>query len=254
MKIEWKKLTSADFVQHKNKAVAINIASIEQHSTFLPVGTDAIIGSAVLQKAAELAKSEILLLPQICYGFAPHHRFADGTVTVSQNTLIAFLSDICRSVHANGFKRLFVVNSHGGNQTYLSAAVNEVGSQIGEEISILGLRYWDLASERIKKIRETPIGGMAHAGELETSVMMYLYPKGIEIEKIPVTDPAPADPWYQTDLQGAKKYVKYVNFNTINANGHIGQPHLATAEKGKLFFQAVTEELAIFFDFFSKSQ
>ena len=220
----------------------------------MPVGTDAIIGRAVLQKASELAKSEILLLPQICYGFAPHHRFADGTVTVSQNTLIAYLADICRSVHANGFKHLFVVNSHGGNQTYLSAAINEVGSEIGEELSILGLRYWDLAGERIKKIRETPIGGMAHAGEFETSVMMHLYPQGIKTERIPVTDPAPADPWYQVDLQGAKKYVKFSNFNTINADGHIGQPHLATAEKGKLFFQAAAEELAKFFDYFCKHQ
>jgi creatinine amidohydrolase len=252
MMIEWENLTSSNFALNKNKAVAINIASIEQHSTYLPVGTDAIIGRAVLQKAAEIAKTELLLLPQICYGFAPHHCFADGTITISQNTLVDYLADICRSVHHNGFKRLFIVNSHGGNQVYLSGVINQVGPEIGKELSVLGLLYWNLAADRIKQIRESPIGGMSHACEFETSVMMHLQPQLVKTGRIPVSEPAPSDPWYQADFQGSRKYAKYGDSNTVNADGHVGQPHLATAQKGELFFEAVTEELAKFFDYFNK--
>ena len=150
---------------------------------------------AVLQKAAELAKTELLLLPQICYGFAPHHCFAGGTVTISQATLIAYLADICRSVHANGFKRLFIVNSHGGNQVYLSGVINQIGPEIGKELSVLGVLYWNLADKQIKQIRESPVGGMSHACEFETSLMMYLQPQLVKTGRIPVSDPAPSDPW-----------------------------------------------------------
>ena len=47
------------------------------------------------------------------------------------------------------------------------------------------------------------------------------------------------------------KYQKYANFNEFNPEGHVGQPHLASPEKGKLLFAAVTEELAKFVDYFN---
>lgn len=251
MLIRWDELTKDQFEQYRDTAtVVVNLASTEQHSRHLPVGTDAIIGKAVVETAAGLAKYPVLVLPQVCFGFSPHHRFAPGYVTIAQNTLISHAADICRSVCENGFRRMFLVNSHGGNQAYLSAIINEIGEQYGEKFSLMALRYWDIAGPRIMEIRDSELGGAAHAGEFETSVIMYLRPELVQKDKIAEGPPVPGDPWFQMDLLGYKKYLKYSSFNFHNPDGHVGQPHLATAEKGKLFFEAVSEELAKFFDYF----
>jgi creatinine amidohydrolase len=251
MLVRWDELTKDQFEQYRDTAtVAINFASTEQHSRHLPVGTDAIIGGAVLEEAARLAMSPVVVLPQVRYGYSPHHRFAPGYVTISQKTLVSYARDICQSVHENGFKRMFMVNSHGGNQVYLTAVVNEIGEEYGDSFSLMELRYWDIASSRIMEIRDSAMGGAAHAGEFETSMIMHLRPELVQADTIVECDPVPGDPWFQMDLLGSKKYFKFSNFNKYNPEGHVGQPHLASAEKGRLFFEAVTEELAGFFDHF----
>lgn len=249
--VRWNELTKDEFEQYRETAaIAINFASTEQHSRHLPVGTDAILGAAVLEEAARLATHPLLLLPQVCYGYSPHHRFAPGYVTIPHDSLVSYARGICRSVHDNGFKRMFLVNSHGGNQAYLSAVINEIGEEYGDDFSLMELRYWDIAGPRITKIRDSSLGGAAHAGEFETSMMMYLRPELVHVEKIAECPPVPGDPWFQMDLLGYKKYLTYFNFDTYNPDGHVGQPHLASREKGELFFKAVTEELAVFFDYF----
>jgi creatinine amidohydrolase len=253
MLIQWDRLNKNEFEPYRSRAaVAVNFASTEQHSTHLPVGTDAIIGNAVLRGAAEMASSPILVLPQACFGYSPHHRFADGFITVSQRTLVEYAKDICRSVQQNGFRRMFLINSHGGNQAFLSAAVNEIGEQYEDSFSLMALRYWDLAAGRIAQIRESPLGGTGHAGEFETSVMMHLAPELVAQDKIVPSPPAAGDPWYQMGLLGSKKYVKFASFDRYHPEGQIGQPQLATPEKGRLFLQAAIDGLAELFDYFAQ--
>jgi creatinine amidohydrolase len=253
MLINWNELSQLEFEQYREKAaVVVNFASTEQHSYHLPVGTDAFLGKEVTEQAAALAKTPIILLPQVCYGYSPHHRFAPGYITMPQKDLVNYACDICECVRENGFQRMYLVNSHGGNQVYLSAVINEMGEKHGTSFALKELRYWDVAGPRISEIRESKLGGMGHAGEFETSIMMYLHPELVHKELIHECDPVPGDPWFQRDLLGYKKYQKYANFNEVNPEGHIGQPHLASSEKGKLLFEAVTEELAKFFDYFNR--
>lgn len=252
MLIKWGELNYNEFDQYRESAsVVINFASTEQHSLHLPVGTDAIIGGAVTEQAARLSVSPILLLPQVYYGYSPHHRFAPGYITISQNTLFNYACEICESVIKNGFRQLFIVNSHGGNKAYLSSVVNDIGEKYGNKFSLIELNYWDIAGERIKEIRESMLGGTGHAGEFETSIIMHLCPDLVREDKIEECPPVPGNPWFQRDLLGYKKYQKFTNFNEINPEGHVGQPHMANPKKGKLFYQSITEELAKFFDYFS---
>lgn len=253
MLIKWNELTQLEFADYKEKAaVLINFASTEQHSYHLPVGTDAFLGQAVTETTAKLCKTPVLLLPQVCYGYSPHHRFAPGFVTIPQKLLVEYACSICDSVYENGFRKMFLINSHGGNQVYLSAVINEMGEKYGTEFALKELRYWDVAGKRISEIRESKLGGMGHAGEFETSIMMYIHPELVHPERIKKCNPVPGDPWFQRDLLGFKKYQKYANFNQFNPEGHVGQPHLASKEKGEKLFKAVTEELAAFIDYFNK--
>lgn len=251
MIIKWNELNKNSFAKFRNNSVAvINFASTEQHANHLPVGTDVFLGEAVLTEAASRAKSNVIVLPQVCYGYSPHHTFADGYITISQPTLIQYAKDIVKSIYNNQFKKIILVNSHGGNSTYLQAATNEIGEEY-EDLSLAVLKYWDLISDVIAENRESETGGMGHAGEFETSVIMYLYPHLVNYDCIECCPPAKGNCYYKVDLVGGKKvYYRFIKFNKYNENGNIGQAHLATREKGELFFNAAAEKLAEFFDYF----
>lgn len=255
MLIKWDELNKNQFEAYTSHAfVAINFASTEQHSCHLPTGTDAIIGKAVLEAASRQSKANVIMLPQVCFGNSPHHRFAKGYITIPQHILVEYVKAICKCVYENEFKKIFLVNSHGGNQAFLSMAVNEVGMEYEGKLDVIALRYWDLAKQKINELRRSPQGGMGHAGEFETSVMMYLAPELVDKNSIKECDPMPADPWGVRDLVGGKQYLSYSSFNNINIDGHIGQPHFATQENGERFFHAVVDSLTSFFDYFADAE
>jgi len=248
--VNWCELTKNQFDRYRgNSVVAINFASTEQHSNYLPVGTDRILGEAVLQGAAKLAESNVLVMPTVCYGYSPHHRFAPGYVTIGQSTLIAYCRDIMQSVCENGFDKLVILNSHGGNMAYLQCAVNEIGERYEENLHVALFKYWDLIADRISEIRESKIGGMGHAGEFETSLMMYLRPDLVDTTLIKEYPPAQADPYYEPDLIGRRKYVRFISFNKYSVDGNMGQASFASTEKGKTFFDLATRATAEFLDF-----
>ena len=112
----------------------------------------------------------VIVLPQVCYGYSPHHTFADGYITISQPTLIQYAKDIVKSIYNNQFKKIILVNSHGGNSTYLQAATNEIGEEY-EDLSLAVLKYWDLISDVIAENRESETGGMGHAGSLKLRLL-----------------------------------------------------------------------------------
>lgn len=118
------------------------------------------LGAAVTERAAELCHRPVLLLPQVCFGYSPHHRFAPGYVTMPQHLLKEYAVSICENVIANGFSQMFLVNSHGGNQVYLSAAVNEIGEKHGTEFQLRELQYWDVAARANQ--RHSGIGAGGH--------------------------------------------------------------------------------------------
>ena len=255
MLVKWYELTKNQFPEYKNNSVvAISFSSTEQHSNHLPVGTDGILGEAVLYEAARRAKSNVLVLPSVYYGYSPHHKFAPGYVTIDQSTLVSYCQAIGKCVCENGFKKLVLMNSHGGNMTYLHSAVNELGERYENVMDVALFRYWDLIGDEISKIRESAIGGMGHACEFETSLMMYVRPELVVDKEITACPPAQGDRYFEPGLLGRKKYSKFVSFDKYNPNGNVGQPQFASAEKGKAFFEAAVNAVADFLDFWCCKQ
>ncbi len=250
MIMEWYHLTKNQFHSLQGKTIAaINFSSTEQHASHLPVGTDRIIGEEILAEAAKRAKSTVVVMPSVCYGYSPHHRFAQGYVTIAQKTLIDFCKDICRCVYENGFRSLAILNSHGGNMPALHCAVNEIGEEYENSFSVALFRYWELIVKEISEVRESAMGGMGHAGEFETSLMMHLHPELVASDLIKECPVAKGDPYYEPGLMGKKKYSTFVSFNKYNPDGNLGQPHLANPEKGRVLFESAVRAVADFLDF-----
>jgi len=246
MLIKWEETTAFDIDLTKS-LVLLCVGSTEQHSDYLPLGTDSILGVSLGEAAAKKTNCTVVMLPPQHIGFSPHHRAFPVVLTLSQQVMFAYLMDICRSVYDSGAQKLMILNSHGGNQTCLQSVVNEIGAVLGKQAVLV--RYWDLISKVIGSIRESGPGGMGHAGEFETSLMLHFRPDLVHTDRIDDRPPAEGSDWHHPDMFAANKIYIYKPFNEYSPKGNIGQPILGTSEKGGKIASLVIDELAKLMDF-----
>lgn len=252
MLLMWNELTTCEMDKlNKQDAVAVLVVgSCEQHACHLPLGTDTILGDAIVKAAAEKATGAIVMLPSVPYGFSKHHMDFSGTVSLEQSELATLVGTIFKMVHDTGFDKLAVINAHGGNSAALHYALNELGSEYG--IKLIFVKYWDFAAEYIASHwRETPLGGIGHAGEMETALMMQVAPELVRQEKIiDYQLPKGGNGWFHSDMFAKNSVVMYNNFNIYSPDGNVGMAQYASADKGKLLFDYCTDRLAEFLDGF----
>jgi creatinine amidohydrolase len=246
MLIKWEETTAFDLDLSDSLAL-LCVGSTEQHSDYLPLGTDSFLGVSLGEAAAKKATCKVVMLPPQRIGFSPHHRAFPGVLTLSQQVMFAYLMDICRSIYASGAEKLLILNSHGGNQTCLQSVVNEIGATLQKRAVLV--RYWDLISDVIGSIRESGYGGMGHAGELETSLMMHFRPDLVHTDRIDDRPLASGNEWHHPDMFAANKVYIFKPFNEYSLKGNIGQPIFGTKEKGEKIASLVIDELAKLMDY-----
>jgi len=250
MLIYWDKSVAWD-INAENALGVLVVGSTEQHSKYLPTGTDSLLGEKLTELAAQKADGRIIMLPTQRIGFSPHHRAFPGALTLKNNIMVDYLTEICLSAFNNGIRKMLIVNSHGGNQTALQAVVNRLGSEFGYEAVLV--RYWDLISDKINEIRKSAPGGMGHAGELETSMMLHFYPELVDKSRIAEYPTAKGDEWHHPDMFAKNRIYRYIPFDVYSDDGNIGQPHLASAQEGEAISLAVVNELASLMEYLYQS-
>lgn len=246
MLIQWDRTIAWD-LDAEHALGVLSVGSMEQHSNYLPLGTDSILGQHLVREAAEKAKARVLMLPSQCIGFSPHHRAFPGVITLRNDVMVEYLTEVCESAFRAGLPRLLIVNSHGGNQTALQGVVNRLGSEFGRQVVLV--RYWDLIADKIDGIRRSQPGGMGHAGEFETSLMLHFAPELVDTERIDVRPPAKGDAWHHPDMFAKNRVYRYIPFDTYSDLGNIGQAHLASKEEGVRLSQLITDKLAELMEF-----
>ena len=92
------------------------------------------------------------------------------------------LQDIAASVMKHGFRKLLILNSHGGNRAALAYSIQAMAHRFPDSL-IVGATYWDLVTKELSQMRETEFGGMGHACELETSILLSIAPKLVDLSK-----------------------------------------------------------------------
>jgi creatinine amidohydrolase len=222
--------------------VVMPAGSIEQHGPHLPLDTDTFLCSQVAWAAAELAHGgPVLVTPTLCFGSSEHHMSFAGTLTLSQATFGDSVRELCASAARHGFTRQLVVNGHGGNSALLAAAVQDVPMH-GSRVATVD--YWTLAADVAGQIRESPPGGMGHACEFETSLMLYLRPESVRTDAIQREIVATRFGRESFDL--LRKGILSARWRTddLSRSGVMGAPDVASAEKGQRFFEACAEGLA----------
>ncbi|KTG11502.1 creatinine amidohydrolase [Haloprofundus marisrubri] len=225
----------------------IPVGSIEQHGHHLPVATDTFLADAVSHHGAERVIDDfpILVTPPVWTGYSPHHMSLGGTLTVELTDLLDVLTHLAESAIEHGFDAICFVNGHGGNASLVDNTVSVIGKE-HSEVEVTGVTYFSLAASFIDNIRESELGGMAHGGEFETSLMLHLYPELVK-------EDAPAEYLEDPYDHGGKDLVEggplssYRPFEDFSDSGAIGDPSLASAEKGEEIMSRLGDELETIF-------
>ncbi len=220
----------ANLPDKPNTVIVLPAGSTEQHGPHLPCAVDTIIAAGVTGHALARLPTAIpaYALPPICYGKSDEHLHFPGTVTVEGTTLLETVTQIGESVYRMGFRKLLIVNAHGGQPQVMEMAARELRLRHGDYV-VLPHFTWRVPNAAGKYLSEKEKRLSMHAGHAETAILMALAPHTVQMEhavanyapefpsKVLSSDGRPACAWTARDF---------------GASGIIGDPLPATAEQG----------------------
>ena len=197
-KVLWDELRRTEIEQavKDDAIVIIPTGSTEQHGVHLPLNTDANTSFEIAKRTAEAIDDfPVLVLPPLWMGYSPMHMTRHGTITLKYHTLVEVLTQVGESVYAHGFKRVLFLNGHGGN----IGAIASLRMKLAYESHCppsMALGWWQVPS--IAKLG--PI--QDHAGEIETSLQLYLQPELVDKDSLSWTEGVLGDPSKGTAERG----------------------------------------------------
>jgi creatinine amidohydrolase len=209
------------------------------------VTVDTLLVNEVAHLGAEQAHDAgvpVLVTPPVWSGFSPHHLAFGGTLSLELETLQHVIHDIVTSVLENGFDAVLLLNGHGGNTSISNSLTLELGTEY-PDTELLALTYFELAAEFIDDYRDTDSGGMSHAGEFETSLMMYLRPELVDTDEADGTARTPAYDEAKQDMFEGGPLAIGEPYDRKTTTGAVGDPTAATAEKGELIYEELGNQL-----------
>ncbi|KPJ63212.1 MAG: hypothetical protein AMS15_01340 [Planctomycetes bacterium DG_23] len=232
--MQWELLTAPKLARAREKAQGVAIlpiGSLEKHSEHLPTGTDTL---SVHKKAIEAARLEpAVVLPPLFYTYVIEAKNCIGAISLKTELLLQVVENICDEAARNGFKKIILYSGHGGNRFWLPLLMQHLADQ-GKDYAAYMLRLGP--DERIKALRESKVPE-AHAGELETSVALFLYPEACDMKALP------KEPGQPQDVPKLPAYTP-VDWYSRYPEQYAGDAQPATAEKGKKAFEYQVERLA----------
>jgi creatinine amidohydrolase len=210
------------------------IAACEQHSRHLPVLTDSILVGAVAEGVERNYPGRVLLLPVLWLGASEHHLPFGGTLTATLPTYELMLIDLLTPLLRGGFRRILVLNGHGGNNDPLRVALRRLDA-VFPRAMLTGAAYWELAEAELASLCLGPKKTVGHACEIETSMMMHLRPELVRADLIQDDpDQTPA---------GLHSLFWARDFGRKTEHGAVGHPSFASAERGKPMLDAVVSRV-----------
>lgn len=242
-KLLWSELTAPELneLATAGAVVLLPVASTEQHGPHLATGVDTVLCGEVCFRTAALVaeRRPIVVAPVVWMGLAEHHVAFGGTFSVSVATWHALLRDLCQSILRAGFRRILIVNGHGGNVAALNALTTELTREL--EAPIATTSYWALAQEAgaFAAILEDQ-EGVQHACEAETSMMLAAAADLVDEDRLADA----VGPQQSMAAALNRPVMVWRSFREMTPSGVLGDARRATAEKGDALLEAASRLLA----------
>ena len=226
---------------NKDTPIVFPIGALEQHGRHLPVFTDSMLLGEIVRRAAERLGNRVLFAPLMWLGNSNHHLDFPGTLSAPPRAYLDLLNGLLENFIQHGFRRLVFINGHGGNDVPGKQAIFETRQRHRHrnDLLLLFATYWNLGSKphlANKHLRQQEMG---HACEWETSMVLRLAPQlvGDYQNAAPVEFGTPFTP-------ASRGWIT----RERTASGHIGQPHLASVEKGEMLFRLFAVDVVGFLE------
>jgi creatinine amidohydrolase len=223
-------------IRSGRRTVVVPFGSTEQHGRHLPLGTDSVIGDEVGRGLAE--RLNAFLAPTLRFGCSEHHLAFAGTISLTELTFGNVVRDVVRSLCKHGFQRIILLPTHGGNFPPLKQAFAELKPPEGVRI----LAFTDLqglleaAFRSSGKFGVDPVRSGAHAGEWETSVMLCLRSKEVNMKF--------ATEGFLGDISEIRARITS-GLENLDQNGVLGDPRMGNAEAGKVYVKDLVDFLQL---------
>lgn len=250
IKMYWRTRTRLELANvSKQTPVLLPIAAIEQHGDHLPVDTDLIINEHFCRRVDAALPDSILIAPPVAITCSGHHADFAGTLTVTHSVLFDYLQAVVDSIIQQGFLKIIIFNSHGGNQAIGQSVVESAGL-CHPAAHLLMVNWWKLAREKLTALTDTGFGGTGHACEFETSLVAAIAAEQNEphepLVRADHINPTPLEKtpaWAAGDLLHAPSVAYHRTMRELTGDGVFGDPSAYSAQKGEAITRAVVDEL-----------
>ena len=253
-KLTWPEIDDA---VEMGKVCIVPCGAVEQHGPHLPLDVDLVCPTGIARGAGEQIPEQMLVLPVVAYGYTGHVMDFPGTINSHYTHFMEHVLDVAKSLAYHGFKKIILLNGHGSNMPNLDLVARRACLETDAEC--VRTAWWQLLSvdkEFMPKWRESKFpGGCAHAGELETSLYMYLEGDHVRHDKIKsgvISFNEENSPFQYVDLleQGPATVVSWTS--SYSETGVLGEAELATPEKGQQAYEEAVKQLVRLVNWFKE--
>ena len=243
-------LLFAELTREELKALApdalavVPLGATEQHGPHLPTGTDFFHAEWVTRDAARRAAAAglpLVVTPTLPFGSSEHHFPFGGTISLSTTVYYDTVTGIVESLVRDGFRRIFLVNGHGGNHELIQLVARDVA--LRRPVAVIASSWWYAGWDVMVAAGALSVGRLpGHAGGFETSLVMAMRPD-LVASPLPTRTPTPSPD--NTRWPGLVRDERHGFWHSIE--GYSDGPGLATAEQGQRFLDVSAAELARLF-------
>lgn len=230
----------AEMPDKENVVIIQPVGAIEQHGLHLPLAVDSAISVGVLGKALSKLDNGIpaYALPCLYYGKSNEHCRFPGTITLSAATLLSVIKEVAESIYQSGFRKLVLMNSHGGQPQIMEIAARDI-HQEKQDFTVFSLFTWrvpHIAGELLTA-KEKEYG--IHAGDAETSIMLSLLPEQVKMERAVTEYPQGLPEDSLLSMEGKLPFAWLTK--ELSKSGVMGDAKAATKEKGDRILESVAD-------------
>lgn len=222
-----------------NTLVVLPVGATEQHGPHLPTGTDRFAVEYIARAAAAKAASQIqvVVAPTLPFGSSHHHLPFGGTLSLSTEVYYRVLVDLAESLISSGFKKIFILNGHGGNSELNQLVARDIVQKHAAHVATAP--YWTIAWEALVAEQAHLNAGLpGHAGTFETALIMALRQELVREPRphrdAPEGSPARGFSPYRAELHGAWQAI----------NGYTDSPDQAGAAIGTRYLAVIVQEVS----------
>jgi creatinine amidohydrolase len=233
----WEELTSKDFEKARElskETCIIPFGVIEKHGQHLPLGTDML---AVREFAVNVAKIEpVVIFPYYYFGQINEARQVPGTISITPQTMYTLLEEVCDEISRNGFKKIIILNGHGGNTQFINYFIQSTLYKRRDYViyNVPAFVPEEDIPDIIKSIGSNDLG--SHAGNLETSMIMAIRPDLVKMDDVETEGIHPYG-----KLKHIKGVFTSVSWYADHPTHFAGDPYKANPESGKLAYKMCAE-------------